>query len=743
MKKIALITCAVFVMLLFVVGINESAVPAQAKSRTEMFGFSLAQQQTQIGAAPTPTPAPISPPKDAVELFRDDFDNPQYNGAFNQSNWWEVFWGDYDKAKAVQEDGVMKMKAEFSGKENEFYGLSYHFPALDIFEQAEVKVKASKFVGRFPYAYIVFYPDNASEGWRFGFGIYKNEKGEGEAFGFQRGSSKLKPYKPIAVDLNEWHTLTLRYDKKKTTFSFYVDNQLLGSINVANDLKNTAPDSSYAFWIGISGDVGDDGNVAEAEYDYAVIWAPQEKAASLPQPPTPLPTKAAAAIPIGEPSANSLGEMKVFTYNILYGGGEKVEGPKDIKAERLPKLLDYINKQKADVVALQELNGWQNGDPNLMEQIAKESGYNGYLALCPGGFHNGLLTKYPILETRNISEYLSTLCGMYARLDSPFGPLNIFNVHFDAFNFDKRMCQSKYLVKLAEPYRSELTLLLGDFNQNIPFQTEGYTRVASYGIDHIWASPAFKATRKTYVADKEAYDLSDHLPVGASLYINEKGPKSVESFPELTVEEQKPLKDVGNAAILSRYTEPKEIVLKMDDPCDRLLRFDLYNASFTDDGIKVIGKSDWASGAQLAKELKEKTAVMAKFSYKGSQEFNIFLDHGYWDTEPYRRFGVYVKNNTLSSDNYLGKKGLEGKQPFAITLKPEKSYDLLLSNDGDGRFSVALWESEDPNKVLLQLTTEQFDDSWKGLNWAFHVGANKGEILISKIIPFTFEGVKE
>jgi hypothetical protein len=154
-------------------------------------------------------------------------------------------------------------------------------------------------------------------------------------------------------------------------------------------------------------------------------------------------------------------------------------------------------------------------------------------------------------------------------------------------------------------------------------------------------------------------------------------------------------------------------------------------------------KRDWASSLNFNKELNEKEAVIVRFSYQGDQEFNLFLDHGTWDTEPYRRFGVYVVNNKLGSDYWLGKNSIGGKNSFDVSVKPKKSYDLLLSNDGDGRFSVALWDSEDPNKVLLDLTTEQFDDSWKGLVWQFHTGANKGEVLISKIVPFTFKGVKE
>ncbi len=737
MKRIAVITCAVFVVSLFAIGRYDSAVPVKAKVQSESLGLFVSTDR-QLGAAPTPTPTPVSPPQDGVELLRDDFDDPQYNGTYDSSKWREYFGEDYDKVKAIQQDGVMKMKAEFIN--GGFYGLFYQIPSIDDFEQAEAKVKVKELKGTKANAHVVFYPENADEGWYIVFYISRNEKGEGVANCNVQIPSKPAPFKPIIVDLKEWHTLTFRYDKKKTTFSFYVDNQFLGSANIASALEKTAPDSTYAFSIQVS---GYDGEAAEAEYDYAVVWAPKEKASNLPPSPTPFPTIVPVDIPLGEPSSKSLGEMKVFTYNILYGGGEEAVGPKDIKAERLTKVLDYIDKQKADIIALQELNGWQNGEPNMMEQIAKERGYNGYLALNPSGFHTGLLTKYPILETRNISEYLGNDGGMYARLDSPFGPVNVFNVNFDLFDFNKKMCQFKSLVKLAEPYRSELTLLLGDFNENLPFQTQGYTRAAGYDMDHIWASPAFKATRKTYIADQQASNLSYQLPVGVSLYINEKVPKSVESFPEITLEEQKPLEDIGNTAILSRYVEPQEIVLKMDDPCGRYLRFGLYNSSFTNEGIKVIGKRDWASSLNFNKELKEKEAVIVRFSYQGDQEFNLFLDHGTWDTEPYRRFGVYVVNNKLGSDYWLGKNSIGGKNSFDVSVKPKKSYDLLLSNDGDGRFSVALWDSEDPNKVLLDLTTEQFDDSWKGLVWQFHTGANKGEVLISKIVPFTFKGVKE
>jgi hypothetical protein len=145
----------------------------------------------------------------------------------------------------------MKMKAEFIN--GGFYGLFYQIPSIDDFEQAEAKVKVKELKGTKANAHVVFYPENADEGWYIVFYISRNEKGEGVANCNVQIPSKPAPFKPIIVDLKEWHTLTFRYDKKKTTFSFYVDNQFLGSANIASALEKTAPDSTYAFSIQVSG----------------------------------------------------------------------------------------------------------------------------------------------------------------------------------------------------------------------------------------------------------------------------------------------------------------------------------------------------------------------------------------------------------------------------------------------------------------------------------------------------------
>lgn len=125
---------------------------------------------------------------------------------------------------------------------------------------------------------------------------------------------------------------------------------------------------------------------------------------------------------IEEPSPEELvlpDTLKVISYNIL-------EGMKNDKANNYNKFVEWIKSQAPDVLALQEVNGFNQRD---LEKLAKRYGHN-YVITNPKSTDNypvALTSKYPIESRRRITLNVSH-GAIFARLKNT--DLNIVVTHF-------------------------------------------------------------------------------------------------------------------------------------------------------------------------------------------------------------------------------------------------------------------------------------------------------------------------
>jgi endonuclease/exonuclease/phosphatase family metal-dependent hydrolase len=233
--------------------------------------------------------------------------------------------------------------------------------------------------------------------------------------------------------------------------------------------------------------------------------------------------------------------IRVISYNILFGAGLDRQYDDLLSSEmrnknRLPRFLAVINGVKPDVLGIQEANGWNRGDPSVVEEVAEQLEMNYYLAEAPNEFHVVLLTKFKIIATENLSgkegdPIFETMRGLRAELLTPDEQsLNIFVVHLDPFSTRIRLDQVETLIDQLEPYRDQITVLLGDMNfcvgwpEHTKLKQAGWQQVAvATDIDQIWISPAVHwASKPLFLLGNFVMDLrslSDHLPVGAEISI--------------------------------------------------------------------------------------------------------------------------------------------------------------------------------------------------------------------------------
>ena len=139
--------------------------------------------------------------------------------------------------------------------------------------------------------------------------------------------------------------------------------------------------------------------------------------------------------------------LKIVNWNVLYGFNHKKSVKQGAK---------WIKKQAADVVALQELNGYTQAE---LEEVAAEWGHDHAAILKKGGFPVGLTSSQPIevidLRVKGFHHgYLH--CKTHG--------IHFFVVHF----WPGKYWEADWILDKAAPLveRDEKVIILGDFNGN-------------------------------------------------------------------------------------------------------------------------------------------------------------------------------------------------------------------------------------------------------------------------------------
>ena len=139
--------------------------------------------------------------------------------------------------------------------------------------------------------------------------------------------------------------------------------------------------------------------------------------------------------------------FKIVNWNVLYGFNHK----KSVKQG-----ANWIKKQAADVVALQELNGHnQTG----FKELAAEWGHDHAAILKKGGFPVGLTSNQPIkVIERRVKDF------HHGYLHCKTHGIHFFVVHF----WPGKYREADWILDKAAPLieRGEKVIILGDFNGN-------------------------------------------------------------------------------------------------------------------------------------------------------------------------------------------------------------------------------------------------------------------------------------
>ena len=139
--------------------------------------------------------------------------------------------------------------------------------------------------------------------------------------------------------------------------------------------------------------------------------------------------------------------LKVVNWNVLYGFNHE----KSVKQG-----ANWIKKQAADVVALQELNGHNQA---RLEKVAAEWGHDHAAILKKGGFPVGLTSSQPIeVIERRVKGF------HHGYLHCKTHGIHFFVVHF----WPGKYQEADWILDKAVPLieKGEKVIILGDFNGN-------------------------------------------------------------------------------------------------------------------------------------------------------------------------------------------------------------------------------------------------------------------------------------
>jgi endonuclease/exonuclease/phosphatase family metal-dependent hydrolase len=250
--------------------------------------------------------------------------------------------------------------------------------------------------------------------------------------------------------------------------------------------------------------------------------------------PTSIPTQTLVP-PTNTPGIPQL-TLRLMAYNIWFGAGvNPVHIERGSNMNRLEDLITFIKQADPDILGLEEVSEWTSGNPTTIDYFARALNMHYYMAPTWRGMNPAIFSKYPILETENLSEYVGNNGSLRAVVQTPDGQkLNVVIVHLDPDDQLLRSCEFDKLRRIMESHQDQPSILMGDIN-SFPQSPDtdyllkgGWELVQNTSVDNIfvlskqaWSAKPMCFTSNTSIPNC-AIDtgISDHRPVGAifSLY---------------------------------------------------------------------------------------------------------------------------------------------------------------------------------------------------------------------------------
>ncbi|MBE7462085.1 MAG: endonuclease/exonuclease/phosphatase family protein [Planctomycetes bacterium] len=157
------------------------------------------------------------------------------------------------------------------------------------------------------------------------------------------------------------------------------------------------------------------------------------------------------------------GRFRVLSWNILEGG---------VDDGRLDLILALARAQRADVVALQECNGWHHRGAKILRRAERTLRMRAFPFWTTGGYQPVLLTRLDGAREIHHDDQDDFHHGFQEIvLPLPGGrEWHFFHTHLSPFLESQRLLETKRLLREMAPHKRGWASLMGDLNSVAPFE---------------------------------------------------------------------------------------------------------------------------------------------------------------------------------------------------------------------------------------------------------------------------------
>jgi len=161
-------------------------------------------------------------------------------------------------------------------------------------------------------------------------------------------------------------------------------------------------------------------------------------------------------------------EMKVMSYNTLFGGFDETDG------RRFQAQATLINTVKPDILLIQEAKNFNAKGSQLLFQMEAEINMRGFLAVAPHtGQNTGIFINpdfKPIAFDTDSEHFHHAACILKLKTPDFNKAITVISAHLCPFGPHVRLREAYYLTNYA--VADEYTLVAGDFNSVSPYNQD-------------------------------------------------------------------------------------------------------------------------------------------------------------------------------------------------------------------------------------------------------------------------------
>jgi exodeoxyribonuclease-3 len=143
--------------------------------------------------------------------------------------------------------------------------------------------------------------------------------------------------------------------------------------------------------------------------------------------------------------------MKLMTYNILDGGGE-----------RLPDIIEIIKKESPDYLTINEANTFAKDKNKILKEVSVQT-HLPYCDIALSGeydYHVAAFSKYPFKDVQKLTP-LARAC-LVTLVETEFGLFSIASLHLNPYSEDERHPEIDRIIDFQKQYPNRI--LMGDMN---------------------------------------------------------------------------------------------------------------------------------------------------------------------------------------------------------------------------------------------------------------------------------------